>query len=142
MKTSGKSIFNPGNYAAHVSLVLFVLRITVGVLMLTHGYPKLKMLFGDDPIQFADPIGLGYTASLVLAVFAEFLCSVLLIIGLATRLSAIPLLVTMLVAAFIVHASDPLNVKELALLYSTSYLVLAFTGAGKYSADYLIYKNR
>ncbi len=99
------------------------------------------MLFGEAPIQFADPIGLGVNVSLALAVFAEFFCSIFLIIGIATRLSTIPLIITMLVAAFIVHAADPFVRKELPLLYTSIYIVIATAGAGKFSVDYWISKK-
>jgi putative oxidoreductase len=41
----------------------------------------------------------------------------------------------MLVAAFIVHDSDPISTKEKALFYAISFLAIAFTGPGKYSID-------
>jgi putative oxidoreductase len=84
---------------------------------------------------------MGVTLSLVLAVFAEFFCSLFLIAGLATRLAAIPLIVTMSVAAFIVHAEDAFGVKEMALLYLVIYVVLLIAGAGKYSIDRWIDKK-
>lgn len=91
---------------------------------------------GDEPIQFADPIGIGAVASLALAVGAEFFCSIFLMVGVGTRLAAIPLLITMLVAALIVHWPDPFIRKELPLLYAAIYLVFIFTGAGRYSIDH------
>lgn len=136
-----KTIFNPGNYPKYIDFALLLLRITAGGFMLTHGMGKFLKLFGDDPIKFADPIGLGVTASIVLVVFSEVLCSIFLILGLATRYSAIPLLITMLVAAFIVHADDSFGEKELALLYTTIYFVIALAGGGKYSIDNYIYKR-
>lgn len=136
-----KTIFNPGSYPKNIDLALFLLRLTVGILMLTHGMGKFTTLFGDEPIKFADPIGLGEPASLVLAVFAEVLCSILLIFGIATRLAAIPLLITMMVAFFIVHANDELGHKELPLIYLMIYLCLAITGAGKISVDNWLYKK-
>ncbi len=116
-------------------LGLLFLRVAVGCLMLTHGIPKFQMLLAGGEIQFADPIGLGVTFSLAMAVFAEAICSFLLIIGLKTRLASIPLIITMFVAAFIVHSSDPWAVKEKAILYLCMYIVLLFTGAGNYSVD-------
>ncbi len=141
MKTLLKLSFDTGKYPNNVSVSLLFLRIIVGTFMLTHGFVKLLMLFGDDPIQFADPIGIGVTASFVLTVFAEFLCSVFLIFGFATRFSALSILITMLVAALIVHAPDAFMRKELPLLYAAIYLVLIITGAGKYSVDQLISKK-
>jgi putative oxidoreductase len=136
-----KYIFNPGNYPPKINFALLILRVAIGIFMLTHGYGKLLKLFGDEPITFADPIGLGVTTSLFLAVFAEVLCSIFLIMGLFTRPAAIPLIITMLVAAFIVHADDEFRGKEMALLYFLVYTVIAITGAGKYSIDNLIYKK-
>ena len=110
---------------------LTVLRVSVAALMLTHGYPKLMVLVSGGEIKFADPIGLGITTSFVLTIFAEFFCSIFLLIGLKTRLAAIPLAITMAVAAFIVHGADPWANKEKALLYLVIYLVLIISGGGK-----------
>jgi putative oxidoreductase len=100
---------------------------------------KLSILFGDGPIRFPDPIGVGATASLLLAVFSEVFCSILLIFGIGTRLAAIPLLITTLVAALIVHANDGFGKQELPLLYSAIYVVIAIAGAGKISIDNWIF---
>jgi putative oxidoreductase len=121
---------------------ILLLRLGVGGLMLTHGIPKLFRLFGSEPIRFADPIGIGVEASLALTVFAEVICSVLIIVGLATKLAAIPLLATMFVAFFIIHADDPFQRKELALFFLIVYVVLLFTGSGKYSLDHYFLKRK
>lgn len=134
-----KNIFNPGTYPRNVNGVLLLLRLAIGAFMLTHGLGKFPKLFGEDPIQFADPIGLGLTTSLALAVFAEVFCSVLLILGFTTRFAAIPLLITMMVAAFIIHGNDGFGRQEVPLLYSLIYLTLIFVGAGKYSLDNWIF---
>jgi len=120
---------------------LLILRLVGGGFMLTHGYPKLmKILSGD--MGFADPFGLGPGFSLILTVFAEVLCAILLIIGLGTRWAAIPLLITMLVAAFIIHGGDPFGDKELALLYGGIYLAIALMGSGKLGLDALFNRKR
>ena len=137
-----KNIFNSGAYTNKVSMALLLLRVVIGVFMLTHGLGKLEKLFGSEPIQFPDLFGMGGTATLALAVFSEVLCSILLILGLATRVAAIPLLITMLVAAFIIHAEDGFSKQELPLLYAVIYLFISIIGAGKYSLDYLIFKNK
>jgi len=114
---------------------ILILRLAVGCFMLTHGVPKLMSLFGDGPIQFADPIGVGVMASMILAVFAEFLCSIFIIVGFKTRLAAIPLAATMFVAGFIVHSADAWNVKERAFIYLAIYVSLIITGGGKFSVS-------
>src|SRR5690606_413029 len=91
---------------------LLVLRISASGMMLTHGFPKfMKIIEGN--MQFGDPFGIGAGASLVLAAFAEFICSILIILGLATRWAVIPLIITMATAAFLVHGSDPFGKQEL-----------------------------
>lgn len=142
MKQITHLMFKPGDYAVNVNVALVILRVAIGILMLTHGIGKFEKLVSGEPIQFSDPLGVGATTSLVLAVFAEVLCSILLMVGLFTRFAAIPLLITMLVAAFIVHANDGFGKQEFALLYALIYLTIAFIGAGKYSLDNLISKNR
>lgn len=119
------------------ALGLLILRIGGGGMMLTHGWGKLNMLMsGAD--QFPDPLGVGPQLSLILAVFAEFFCSILLILGAGTRLVAMPLLFTMFMAAFIIHGDDPFQKQELALLYGTIYLALILNGAGRFSLDHAV----
>lgn len=124
-----------------VDIALLVLRVMVGLAMLTHGTPKLAKLTGDGPLSFGDPLGLGPQASLVLTVFAEFVCSLLIIVGLGTRLAVLPLIVTMLVAAFVVHKADGFGKQELAVLYSLIYFLLFLTGSGRFSLDRAIEKK-
>ncbi len=121
--------------------MLFLYRAAVSALMLGHGWGKLVRLTGPEQIRFADPIGLGPEATLVLTVFAEVFCSLFLILGLGTRVVVIPLIVVMAVAALVVHAGDPFGRKELAVLYLVSYLMIAFAGSGRYSADRVIYEK-
>ena len=100
-----------------------------------HGWGKLLRLFGDDPIKFSDPFGIGPPASLALVVFAELFCAFLIAIGLFTRQAAIPLIITMLVAIFYAHLGDPFPKIEKALMYLTAYVSLLLTGPGWYSLD-------
>jgi len=121
---------------------LLVLRVGLGAMMLLrHGGPKL-LGFTEKAQTFSDPLGVGPTASLGLAIFAEFLCSLLLIFGAATRLAAIPLTITMLVAAFIIHADDPFPKQEFPLLYAFGFIALILTGAGDYSVDAVVARKR
>ena len=133
-----KAIFTTKHYLVDLALLIF--RVSTGLLMLTrHGWGKLSG-YGERMDTFSDPLGVGPPASLGLAVFAEFFCSLLIVLGLGTRLATIPLIITMLVAAFIIHGDDPFAKKEMALLYLVSFLLLFFSGPGKYSVDRLIEK--
>lgn len=138
---------------------LLILRVGICGYMLTHGWSKLQMLLAGQFEQFGDPIGLGNRASLALVTFAEFFCALAVILGLATRLAAVPLVIAMGVAAFVAHGADPWTMeqgfnlffakktemplsKEPALLYLIPFLTLAFTGPGKFSIDGFLWPRR
>ena len=133
-----KKLLNVYQSANSIDVALLITRVGVAALMLTHGWPKLGMLFSADPVQFPALFGLSATASLAMAVFAEVLCSLLILVGLGTRLATIPLIITMLVAVFLVHGADPFAKQELGLLYLMPYLALLLAGSGRYSLDQLL----
>lgn len=121
------------------SIVSLILRLGFSSMMITHGYRKfLKLINGD--FGFADPFGIGAIPSLVLAVFGEFICPILLIIGYKTKLAAIPPAITMLVAFFFIHLSDPFKKQELALMYFVGFVAVYLLGPGKYSLDWRLKK--
>ena len=124
------------------SIGILAARIGFGGMMLTHGWPKLERVISSGKLQFGDPIGLGPEISLILTIFAEFVCSILIILGLKTKLAAIPPAFTMLVAAFVVHLDDPFGKKEFALLYFFGFFILIFVGSGQYSMDNYLGKRR
>jgi len=100
-----------------------------------HDWGKMMKLLTGDPTKFADPIGLGAPISLGLTVGAEVVCAALLVVGYFTRWAAVPLIITMLVAAFVIHGGDPFGKKEMALIYLAGYLAIYFAGPGRYSLD-------
>jgi putative oxidoreductase len=116
------------------ALGLLLLRIGFSGLMLIHGIPKLMKLVQGNT-EFGDPLGIGTTLSFILVVIAEAICPLLIIIGFKTRWAAIPPAIAMGVAAFVVHAADPIGSKEKALLFLFAFVTIALTGAGKYSVD-------
>ena len=113
---------------------LLILRVATGGLMLVHGVQKVTGFSAMSEV-FPDPLGVGSTTSLLLAIGAEVGCSLLLMAGLITRIALLPLINTMVVAAFLVHAEDPWKVKELAVLYLAIFVGLLATGPGQYSVD-------
>ena len=126
---------------AAIDLSLLILRILSGGLMaINHGWGKLNKIINGN-WSFGDPIGLGEELSLVLTVFAEFACAIFLVFGILSRLASIPLVVTMAVAAFIVHGGDGLPKQEMALIYLGMYLVILISGPGKYSLDRQLLKK-
>jgi len=126
-------LLGPRTNNAVTNLWLLLFRVAAGSFMLTHGLPKfLKILQGN--FAFGDPIGIGAAPSLILSTFAEFLCSILLILGIGTRWVTVPLIINMLVAALIAHANAPFHRKELALMYLIVFITILVFGGGKYEA--------
>ncbi len=82
-------------------------------------------------------IASGQALYMGLAIFAEVVCSTLLIAGLFTRLAALILAITMATAFFFVHKSALVGPQsgELAMVYLVAYVTLLFTGPGKFSVD-------
>ena len=125
------------------SFAMLLLRLGAGgLMMVNHGYDKLKN-FSAKAASFADPFGIGSTTSLSLTVFAEFFCAAFIVLGLFTRLAAIPLIIAMAVAFFYAHDMNFAAGKgggEPALIFLISYIILLIAGPGKISLDKFIGK--
>ena len=116
------------------NLGLLILRLGFSLGLMTHGYGKfLKVINGN--FKFGDPIGIGIAPSLMIASFGEFIAPIFIIIGWKTRLFSIFPALTMLVAFKIAHDGDPFSRKEKSLMYLIAFIVIYFTGPGKYSLD-------
>jgi putative oxidoreductase len=123
-----------------INVSLLILRVTAGVLMAHHGYQKLANFSSIEP-KFMEFMGLSKSISLGLVVGAEFFCSLLLIIGLATRFALVPLVITMIVATFQAHSGEIFGDGQTAFLYLAIYVTLLLKGAGKYSADHYLFSK-
>jgi len=132
-----KRLLNVQHQDKNIDIAILILRVSLASFMLVHGIPKLLSLISGDPVQFPPLIG-SPEVSLALAVFAEVFCSILILFGLTTRLATIPLIITMLIAVFLIHASDPFAKQEMGLHYLVGYIVLLITGSGKFSLDHVI----
>ncbi len=124
---------------------LLILRLVFCmVLIYGHGFEKLSVIFGGHEIRFFDPIGIGANLSFHLAAFAEGICSIFLILGLFSRVTAFILSLNFIVIfcfhAFIAH--DGFNVLELRFLYLFSFIALICAGPGKFSLDYLFFTKK
>lgn len=120
-------------------LGLLVLRVGIGVLMSVHGWEKLEMLLEGKGGAWLDPLGIGSTLSLFLAMSAELFCSILLIAGFLTRLAALVLMINFSVIVFVFDPSTSWNASyELGVVYLVAYVALFLTGAGKLSVDHFI----
>lgn len=114
-----------------------IFRISIAFFMLYgHGWGKLMSVFGGN-FQFLDPLGIGPTASLILAAFAEGICSILIIAGFWTRLASLILTLNMAVAVFFFHlpGGDWFGDMELPVIYLVCFIAIFLLGPGKYSVD-------
>lgn len=132
-----KKLFSTNYSAGAFNLSMLILRLISGLLMMNHGYDKLAN-FAKYKGEFMNFLGMGSSFSLCLVIFAEFFCSVFLIMGLFTRLVAVPLVITMAVAFFMAHNHDFYGKGEMAALYLCAYLVILILGPGKASIDNMI----
>ena len=133
-----KSLAADGAFSRDVGLL--ILRLGFGLTMLlAHGWPKL-LAFSERKGSFPDPLGVGSFASLSLVIGAEVGCAILICVGLLTRLAAVPLAFTMVVAVFVINAQEAFAKQELGLVYLFSYVALIATGAGRFSLDRKVFR--
>ncbi len=134
-----KKLLSTKYSAGAFNTAILLLRLCIGLLMMNHGY-DLLIHFGSKHNSFMNFIGIGSTLSLALVIFAEFFCSLFLILGLFTRFAAIPLIIVMCVALFKTHRGDVFGKGEMDALYLAGYVVLLFLGPGKVSVDTMVGK--
>jgi putative oxidoreductase len=121
-----------------------LIRLTLGVVFVGTGWGKLHDL--DKVTQFFIELGIPaphFQAMLV--AFTEFAGGLCILLGLATRLAALPLMFTMIVAILTAKRGDIDGVSTLLGFEEWSYLVmfawLAIAGPGKASLDHLIVRR-
>lgn len=116
------------------NVAVLLIRVTFGLLLLVnHGIDKLKH-FAERQNTFADPFHIGHMPSLMLVLFAEVFCAVFVVLGLFTRVMTIPIVITFLVAVFMVHKGFQGN-NEVPVLYLAGFFSTLLMGPGKYSID-------
>ena len=143
MKSSfAKSLFSPFPTILSQDAIILWFRILVSLSMIhTHGLKKI-IHFADTIKNIPDPFGLGGEISTYIALLANIVSPVLVILGLGTRIAALQILSVTLMGFFVVHAADPWTLKDVPLMYSLAYLLILFYGAGRYSLDDQIFRKR
>ncbi len=142
-------MFRPALNAATTDFGLLLIRAVVGVVFMYHGAQKVLGAFGGKGMeaftQGVAGMGLPYPElAAQAAAWAEFGGGALLLVGLLTRVAAVPLAITMAVACIKVHNSAfglQHSGMEYALTLGVVSLGLLFTGAGRYSIDGLIFQR-
>lgn len=121
-------------------LAALLLRLIVGGLFIYHGYMKIAS-FNEYYSTFPDLIGIGGKLSFILVIFAEFFCGIFVALGFLTRISIIPITITMTVAYFIAHKADAFNIKELPFAFLLLTIVVFVLGSGRISLDRIMFKK-
>jgi putative oxidoreductase len=122
-------------------LALLLLRVAMGIIFISHGYPKL---FGHtrDMMPFFERVGLPAYFVYIAGVL-EFFGGITLILGLFTRITGLLLALEMAIAVWRVHLPQgPVTqVKnyEFPLVLATAAFALATVGAGMISLDHAIF---
>lgn len=134
-----KKLFSINYSATSFNIALLFLRVSAGLLLMTHGYDKL-VHFAEYQKTFMNFLGLGSALSLSLVIFSEFFCSIFLIIGLFSRLVTIPIIIGLSVAVFKAHNGDFSGKGELPSLFLACFIAILLVGPGRISIDGLIKK--
>lgn len=136
-----KRFLSPAYSASAHDLATLILRLVLGfVIVYGHGWEKI-VHFSDMHENFVNFLALGSHASLILSIFAEFLCGILLFFGLFTRLAAIPLIINMLTAIAMAHHWHLMSQAQLPFVLLAGFIALLLMGPGKISLDALISKK-
>ncbi len=120
-------------------LALFVMRLTLGLIMVAHGYQNTFRHLHDHVHMVASlglPAWLGYVSS-----FTELLGGLLILIGFFTRPAALALCVDLVVAIWKVHWHNGLmgdNGYEFPLAIATIAFALIFFGGGAIAIDHVL----
>jgi putative oxidoreductase len=118
-------------------LALLILRLGLGLsLFIKHGIEKI---FGFSGMQghFPDPLHIGSMPGQLFATLSDGICSILVLLGLATRPAALIVAINMLAVFGLLHQfSFAEGHAELVFAYLVGYLSIFFAGPGRYSLDH------
>ncbi|CRL47534.1 DoxX family protein [Pseudomonas sp. P154a] len=99
-------------------------------LLWVHGLPKL-LDYSAQLHVIEDPFHLGANLTLMLAIFAEVLCPLLIIVGLLVRLACLPILCVLLVAMVVVHPQWSLEQGQFGWLLLILFTSIFIAGPGR-----------
>jgi putative oxidoreductase len=128
----------------NIALGLLVLRVGIGIAFVLHGFPKLFMggAVGLSKGLAATGIPGGIVAA-YLAGSAEFFGGIALILGLLARPASAVMAFNMLVALiFHFNRGDNFVTYSHALEGGILFLSLLISGPGKFSLDYLLWRDK
>ena len=139
MTEEKKKLFLMKFYDTEINIAILILRCFVGVMMLTHTIDKMEN-FSTIAENFPTPFGINSWVGLTFITIAELGCSIMIIVGIATRLACFIMILAMSTAAFFTFPVFILKQSELAMMYLAIYIVLFILGGGRYAIDRLIHR--
>lgn len=150
-----KFFFDCGTRDTTASIGFLALRVMVGFMMLIgHGLPKVDKFSAIKDffpkLNFYPFNGMEASYSLMVCIAAEAIAATMIIFGFATRTAAFVLGLCMVFIAFGFLGSAPwfqttptlVETKEPYLLYLIPMIVIILSGAGKYSFDAILGKDK
>ena len=115
--------------------VLFI-RIAFGFHLLHYSWNDVLHFSAGDNAEWLGSLGVPFPFIMSWAyILTQFIGGILLLIGYKTRLVAVPLIVTFLVAYFLVHAGDSYKNSFQAIQMLAVSLFFFYNGSGKISLD-------
>ncbi|WP_342706108.1 DoxX family protein [Burkholderia arboris] len=130
------------DFSRHATdLGLLFLRVTASVLLIVvHGLPKVVHYTAEAAV-IEDPFHLGRTLSILFAIFAEVVCPVFMIVGVWSRLAALPVMIITVVALAFVHPDWSLRDGQFAWMLLILFGTIAIAGAGRYTLPGLLLRR-
>ncbi|AUG07127.1 DoxX family protein [Pseudomonas sp. S09G 359] len=119
------------NESKSQALGLLFLRVSGALFLLwVHGLPKL-LHYSEQLTLIEDPFHLGANVTLLLAIFAEVLCPLLIITGVRVRLACLPILAVLLIAMVVVHPQWTLLEGQFGWLLLIIFTSVLIAGPGR-----------
>jgi putative oxidoreductase len=141
MKKLIQIIINPNSSTTINNWVLLCFRVLLSIEMIyAHGLKKIGVGVVVAE-QVPNPLHLPEVINNAFAISANIFFPILVVFGFLTRLSVLPILAVTLTGYFVLHFHDAPLVKDTPFMFSLSYLVILFLGAGKYSLDNYLFKK-
>ena len=114
---------------------LLFLRVSGAILLLyVHGIPKI-LHFQSELKKIEDPFHLGQGLTLVLAIFTEVVCAILILFGFRARIASLPIVFLLMVSMIFVHPDWTVAEGQFGWLLIIVFGTVALAGPGQYSAD-------
>jgi len=116
------------------NFALLVLRLWLGLTLFFHHGLDKAIHHAQYTSHLPDPLSVGAHFNMILIVFAEVVCSALVVLGIATRLAALIIVIELAIAFICVHhgaMSGPFS-GELAFIYVAGFVTIVLAGGGRY----------